>query len=121
MKIQELCQRSQSGQAWDRKPILGSDMRVRLGSMLVSRSEVQVGSQGWEQRSGVGSEVIDEVLESAAGQQPMRPVCSCSVCPAHREPGPAGAPALSLHPHHRAAAQTGGKGGGRGGAAAPGG
>lgn len=53
--------------------MLGSDLRVRLGSMLASRSEAQVGSQGWEQRSGVGSGVIDEVLESAASQQPCAP------------------------------------------------
>lgn len=85
------------------------EARVTPGSMIAA-------GMGWEQRGqGARSEVLGQMLESEASQQRVPPVCFCSVCSAYCEPGPARAPALALHPDHRAAVQAGGEGGGRGG------
>lgn len=88
----------------------------------------------WNQKPGSGSMIAAGSEESWDGNRGRRSdagvrcwpamsvaLCSCSVCPAHCEPGPARAPALTLYPNHWAAAQAGREGGGRGGAAAPGG
>jgi hypothetical protein len=91
--------------SYDRDQGLGSE--ARLGS------DDSCGSERWTGRHG---------LCQKSGMSDLHPhVPACSVCPAHREPCAAGAPALAFYPHHRAAAQAGRKGGVRGGAAASGG